>query len=164
MNVRRKGAEGERETAELLQKWWSRLEPGCIFKRTPLSGGWASPEARAGFKTSGDVITTAERWPWCVEIKRREGWSFDSLIAGHARSPVYGWWEQARTAAREIGAAPLLLFRQSRQPWYALTPCEGNRLATAAQSLGAFPVRCSAYMTIASVLFESDPEIWAKEK
>ncbi len=116
---RRKGSAAEREVAELLRAWWDSVEPGVIFKRTPGSGGWSSPDARAAFKTAGDLVTTAARFPWCVEVKRREGWSWATLRAGRA-SPVWGWWAQAGRQAAECGLEPMLLFRRSREPWSAM--------------------------------------------
>ncbi|MGA7123736.1 MAG: hypothetical protein WBY94_26765 [Polyangiaceae bacterium] len=118
---RAKGARAENEVAKLLQEWWRQLEPGCTFKRTPSSGGWAHGEARRDFKTSGDLTTTAALFPWVVEVKRREGWSRKTFEAGRP-SPVWGWWLQAQAQAREQGATPMLWLRRSRDPWLVLVP------------------------------------------
>lgn len=120
---RNKGASAEREVADLLQSWWSPVEAGCRFVRTPLSGGWGGKDLRRGFRASGDLMTTAEKFPFVVEVKRREKWSMDTLLAGK-RSPVWGWWEQAVAAADEQDAVPLMIFRKSREPWYAMLPRE----------------------------------------
>lgn len=120
---RAKGAGAELEVAALLQEWWRQLEPEAIFKRCPASGGWASPEARAGFRASGDLVTTALRFPFVVEVKRREIGTDKNLAAGF-RHPVWGWWVQAQRQAREQGegAVPLLVFRRSREQWRVLVP------------------------------------------
>jgi hypothetical protein len=113
---RGKGAGGENEVGRLLAGWWSQVEPGVTFKRTPASGGWASGHARGDFQTSGDLVTTAKAFPWCVEVKRREGWAWAGLLKG-TRSPVWTWWVQAQVQANEAGLAPMLWFRRNREPW-----------------------------------------------
>ena len=80
-----KGKVAEREVARLLSEWWGQLEPGAQFVRTPCSGGWSSREVRTGFRASGDIMTTAVRFSFTVESKRREGWSpanFDQHFSG----------------------------------------------------------------------------------
>lgn len=133
LSQRQKGASAEREVAAKLQSWWEQLEPGCRFVRTPASGGWGAGAAvRKDFATSGDLMTTAKLFPFCVEVKRREGWS-DEVLFGtklvnargerlQSESPVWAWWRQAQAAAREQGAVPLLAFRRSHQPWRVIVP------------------------------------------
>ena len=118
-NSRAKGARGEREVCDLLQCWWNQLEPASIFRRTPASGGWAYGEARGNFKTSGDIVTDALRWPFSCEVKFRNGWSERELAAGR-RSPVWGWWAQCCRAAGEARLEPLLVFRKNHRPWLAM--------------------------------------------
>ena len=43
---RQKGCVAEREVAALLERWWSQLEPGCRFVRTPSSGNPSVPDRR----------------------------------------------------------------------------------------------------------------------
>jgi hypothetical protein len=117
-----KGNGGEREVAALIQPWWSKVEPGATFVRTPLSGGWGKTrEVRAGFKASGDLMTTATQFPFTIEVKRREKWTLERLLAGKA-SPVWPWWKQAQTQADEMGLTPLLWIRKNRQPWRIIMP------------------------------------------
>jgi Holliday junction resolvase len=125
-NSRRKGSVAEREIASLLQEWWRRVEPDCKFVRVPLSGGWSTANVRGELRASGDVMTTSTTFPFCVEVKRREGWSFDRMKQG-MKSPVWEWWRQAQTQAaeqRESGhrVYPLLFIRQSRMEWFVLVP------------------------------------------
>jgi len=115
-NSRAKGRRAEREVGKLLQQWWQQVEPGCQFCSTPSSGGWATPELRGHFKVSGDLTTTAQRFPWTVEVKFREGWSLENLERAKP-SPVWGWWEQALEQAHEQRAWPMLWLRHSREPW-----------------------------------------------
>lgn len=116
---RGKGSRAEIEVAKLHENWWGQLEPGCLFVRTPSSGGWSGPQVRAEFRAGGDLMTTAQRFPFCVEIKRREKWSWATLLAGKP-SPIWDWWEQTVIAAAEMQGLPILWFRKSREPWHVL--------------------------------------------
>ena len=107
-----KGNGGEREVARKLEPWWCKVEPGATFIRTPQSGGWSTPQVRQEFRASGDIMTTAVRFPFAVEVKRREGWSPANLVAGK-RSPVWGWWRETIVEARELGAEPMLWVRKN---------------------------------------------------
>lgn len=122
-----KGKVAEREVAAMLEAWWSPLEPGCRFIRTPQSGGWHSADVRAEFRACADIMTTAHRFPFAVESKRREGWAEKNLLAGR-RSPVWGWWRQTLREAAEAGLEPLLLFRKNRRPWWAMVRHEWAKL------------------------------------
>ena len=121
MNGRRKGNAAEREVARLCAGWWAQVEPGCKFVRTPLSGGWGGPELRGKFFAAGDLMTTSKRWPFTVEVKRRERWKLQNLIAGKP-CPVWGWWLQVQDAAAEEGRQPMLWFRKSREQWRVMLP------------------------------------------
>lgn len=122
MNSRQKGSVAERFVAMTFREWWAKYEPKdadgkpIAFVRTPLSGGWGGPAVRAGFLASGDLMTTAKRWPFAVEVKRREGWGLANLINGRP-CPVWGWWAQCRGAALEMRREPLMLFRKSHTEW-----------------------------------------------
>jgi hypothetical protein len=121
-NGRQKGAVAEREVAEILRQWWSKLEPGCRFLRTPGSGGWATPEVRGHFKTAGDLLTTATRFPFAVEVKRREKeWSMPCLFDGMPTG-AWKWWRQACAAALEQKGVPMLWLRKSREGWFVMVP------------------------------------------
>jgi hypothetical protein len=130
---RQKGATAELEVASMLQRWWREVEPGCVFKRTPSSGGWSKGDAGADFGACGDLVTSAKTFPWCVEIKRREGWAWGPLLADRP-SPVWRWWGQALTAAMEARLEPILVFRHNREPWRAmLRLTEAERVADVEQ-------------------------------
>ncbi len=116
---REKGSVAERQVAAILERWWRQLEPDARFVRTPLSGGWHGPDVRTEFRASGDLMTTAQRFPFAVEVKRREAWSFEEMVAGRA-SPVWAWWRQAQGQAREMRCEPLLVFRRNREGWHAM--------------------------------------------
>lgn len=109
-----KGNGGEREVAKKLEEWWRQLEADATFIRTPQSGGWSTPQVRQAFKASGDVMTTAESFPFAVEVKRREAWSPKNFVAGF-KSPVWGWWLETQHEARELGAEPMLWVRKNAE-------------------------------------------------
>lgn len=111
---RNKGNAAEREVARKLEAWWVKVEPEAKFVRTPLSGGWSTPQVRRDFRASGDIMTTAERFPFAVEVKRREGWSLATFVAGK-RSPVWGWWREAQAEAAELRAEPMLWIRRNAE-------------------------------------------------
>lgn len=118
---REKGSSAEREVAGLLKDWWRQIEPDCVFVKTPLSGGWGSPGLRAGFRASGDICTTAIKFPFTVESKRREKWSLEQFLKG-SRSPIWGWWSQSNTQAEEMQAWPMLWFRRNNERWRVMIP------------------------------------------
>lgn len=87
---RNKGAAAEREVAKIINE-----HLGTDLRRTPLSGGmvWA-----------GDI----RGWDgWHIEVKRQE------------RLAIPAWLEQTESDCPE-GDTPLLIFRQSHQPWRAV--------------------------------------------
>ena len=129
---RPKGNRAEIEIAKSLKAWWSPFE-AAEFVRTPLSGGWGGKDLRAGFRASGDVMTTSLRFPFTVEIKRREGWSWVNLMRGW-RSPVWGYWRQAIAQAKEMGGTPLLFLRRNREEWSVMLPLRSGIDSTAITS------------------------------
>lgn len=114
-----KGKVNERVVAKIIQAWWLQFEPGVEFTRTPQSGGWHSPKVRAGFRASGDLMTTSTRFPFCIEVKRREAWSLEWLVKGRA-SPVWDWWKQTQKAAKEVDCEPMMWFRHNRREWLVM--------------------------------------------
>jgi hypothetical protein len=122
INSRAKGKTGEREVAGIFMVWWAPVEPGCRFVSTPLSGGFSTPAMRGDMKVAGDLCTNAKKWPFTVEVKRREGWNLKRLFAGKP-SPVWAWWRQCVRAAREEGRVPLLMFRKNGDTeWMLMVP------------------------------------------
>ncbi len=118
MSGRDKGNAAEREVARLLERWWGELEPDTQFSRTPLSGVL---QHSAEFQMCGDLMVSRDvkRWPFVVEVKRREAWSMRELRAGRA-CPVWGWWRHCQEDAHEQGGEPMLWFRKNREPWWVM--------------------------------------------
>lgn len=73
------------------------------------------------FNVAGDLVTNAKHFPFCVEVKRREAWSWREFMAGR-RSPVWAWWQQACAAAEATGVEPMLWLRRSQQEWIVGLP------------------------------------------
>jgi Holliday junction resolvase len=123
LNSRSKGKTAEREVAKILEAWWGQVEPGCKFVPTPLSGGFSTPQIRGDFEMAGDLMTTAQTFPFTIEVKRREGWSEKNLTRGK-KSPVWKWWTQTLKAAAEENKFPMLWFRKSREQWRIIVPVQ----------------------------------------
>lgn len=118
-NKKTKGPVAEREVAKIIIPWWGIIEPDAKFVRTPLSGGWGDDDTRSGFMATGDLMTTSLTFPFDVEVKRREGWSEDTLVNGEP-CPVWKWWQQTQRAARLSKREPMLWFRHNRKPWMVM--------------------------------------------
>ena len=103
IDVRQKGAEGEREVAKVLDRCVRRLmldvgipvPPGAIVQRNQ------NQSAVGG----SDLSNT---FGLCIEVKRQE------------QLAVNTWWEQAEAAAKQNGESPILLYRQSGKKWKCL--------------------------------------------
>lgn len=124
---RPKGVKAERDVAAFLTTWWRGIEPEVQFVRTPLSGGWSNPTVRGGFRASGDIMTTSPTFPFVVEVKRREGFSWDTFLKGR-KSPVWGWWEQTCRSAAEQDGTPMLWLRHNGEPWRMVLPWDASPL------------------------------------
>jgi hypothetical protein len=109
----------EREVAMLLASWWQILEPMCEFKPTPLGGKWRGRDYL--FRASGDLMTTADEFPFTVKVNHCKDWSMDDLVAGK-RQPVWDWWIQSQRLAAEEGGVPMLWFKKNQYPWLVAVP------------------------------------------
>ncbi len=108
--AKRKGNANENKLAKQFQAWWGHGE----WARTPSSGGWATKSVREDFRTCGDIITTAEDFPFCVEAKnqgKKEDWCLDQLILND-KPIVMEWWKQTVEETPD-GLFPLLVFKRS---------------------------------------------------
>jgi Holliday junction resolvase len=89
INARAKGASGERQLCDWLEKNFSLAEKPVRNLEQVRSGG-------------GDIILS----PFLFEVKRSE--TLDVQAA----------WVQCRTAADRAGLEPVLAHRKNRQPWH----------------------------------------------
>lgn len=115
VNGRRKGNKAELDICRKLSAWWddkdytkTRAED-LPFRRSPLSGGWDRKRA------SGDIIKP-KSCLLCFEIKKRQEWSWDTIIKGNSKK-IYEYWKQASVASggKEV---PMLVFTKNNHPWY----------------------------------------------
>ncbi len=126
-----KGGRAEREVAGIVQDWWQRYETAAEFVRTPLSGGWGKArgtKVAAHFNACGDLMTTGARFPFCVEVKWRESWSYDNLT-NCKPTPPWEWWRQCLGAATKQEAVPMMWMRKNHIrrtrdsfPWLVWVP------------------------------------------
>jgi hypothetical protein len=110
----RKGAVAENDVAKKLEAWLRQEHAQATVRRTPLSGGWG---AAGEFTMRGDVQVRGAEFPWVVEVKRREGWSFRRFILGEQDSPVWAWWDSVCIEADKARLSPMLWVRQSAMEW-----------------------------------------------
>ncbi len=117
-----KGGAGELEVAKLLGAWWSQVEPGTLFTRSPGSGGWAKKRVvPPGFKGHGDLLTdpnVTKLLPWSIEVKWRKDIREGSIVnfCKGKDSPVWGYWDQCVRDAVLNDLAPMLWFRGANIP------------------------------------------------
>ena len=126
-----KGGRAEREVALIVQDWWQRFETAAEFVRTPQSGGWGKARGKtvaAHFNACGDLMTTGARFPFCIEVKWREAWSYDNLTEGKP-TPPWEWWRQCVSAASEQEGVPMMWMRKNHVrltresfPWLVWVP------------------------------------------
>lgn len=127
VNAKKKGDRGEREVAKISRNWWSKIEKDVDFIKTPMSGGWSTNKVRAHFKACGDIMTTAKKWPFVVEVKRREKWSIKNFLAAK-KGPAWNWWVKACKDADDQGGIPMLWLRKNsvnkykKFPWLIILP------------------------------------------
>ena len=118
-SAKRKGNSNERKLAKQFKEWWGHGE----WAKTPSSGGWATKEVREDFRTCGDIITTAEDFPFCVEAKHQENWELLQLLS-NANSPIYKFWAQTVEETPEPFIPLLIIRRNRREPVVIARSCD----------------------------------------
>lgn len=104
VNSRSKGNKFERDIAKLLTSW-----SDISMKRTPMSGGWSK---------TGDITPVKPedmvKWPFNVELKKRENWNLVDLITGNnIKTSIISWWEQCLSDSSKSGKIPMLIFTKN---------------------------------------------------
>jgi len=118
INSRSKGNRGERILVKKFSSWW-----GKEFYRTPGSGSFATRGYKhEAMSLAGDVVTTDETFPFCIESKNAEGWHLEQLLTS-PRCDIIKWWEQAVAETPE-GKIPLLVFTRNHQPHFFMMPID----------------------------------------
>jgi len=108
-----KGRRHENHCCKVLGEWWW----GKRFRRTPLSGGWdkvAHDQERIAF---GDIHTPPD-FPWSVECKHDESWTFEGLLCDKCVKFEH-WWKQCYDDAEAANKQPLLIFTKNYVPDFA---------------------------------------------
>lgn len=155
---KRKGNDGERDVARKLEAWWSTVEEGSRFAKTPSSGGHGRA---AEFAMCGDVMTTATRFPFVVEVKNRPtAWSLPALLAHgiDLGGKVAEWWKEAEEAAEKQGGSPMLWIKTPSRSWLVMI--------RKVKSIGIrFPVLDLGdhYVFAYEAFDQFDPELFAKK-
>ena len=108
-----KGNEYESKIGKILGEWWW----GDPFPRSHGSGSSAT-------MSKGDVVHAGDLYvppsfPWCVECKFQNGWSFDGLMKGN-KELIISWWIKAVADAQKCGRPALLVFTKNRFPDYVM--------------------------------------------
>lgn len=102
---RPKGNAYQGKVAKPFSEWW-----GCKVASTPGSGGWHHAES---FDLKGDLVATDPSFPFFIECKNQECWSFDMVMKSPDSNPVVVWWEKAMEQAASQSQFPLLVFRKN---------------------------------------------------
>jgi hypothetical protein len=99
INIRQKGAEGEREIIKLLDP---------IIKRVALEHGYDISSAsvqRNQNQTAVGGCDLSNTFGCAIEVKRQEQLAINT------------WWEQCLAQAKRNNEIPVLLFRQNQKKW-----------------------------------------------
>jgi Holliday junction resolvase len=116
VNVRQKGAGGEREIADDLNYiiYSVQKELGCDNPTMQSVQRNQNQSAVGGADLTGTLGLS-------IEVKRQEQLSVNT------------WWEQCTTAAKQNGGIPVLLYRQNGKKWkcvmYFMLPLNGQNQA-----------------------------------
>jgi hypothetical protein len=100
VNIRTKGAGGEREIADILNGaiYLTYKERGLPYPSSPIVQRNQNQSAVGG----QDLVGT---FGYAIEIKRQETLNINT------------WWKQCVASADTLGEEPVLIFRQSREKW-----------------------------------------------
>ena len=101
INIRAKGANGEREVCDLLNKLLQPIldKHGIAHPEKPVFQRNQNQSAVGG----SDITNPFEL---CIEVKRQEQLNINT------------WWQQCLTASNEFGGVPILIYRQNgKRKW-----------------------------------------------
>jgi hypothetical protein len=108
INIRQKGAGGEREICDMLNAiLYARMKKLGYAKETLLEALKAFQRNQNQTAVGGSDITNPFRLS--IEVKRQEALSLNT------------WWKQCVTSAESEGALPVLIYRQNHKPWRVRT-------------------------------------------
>ncbi len=104
INIRQKGADGERQIADHLNLIVNTcyIRAGLPVPLKPIVQRNQNQSAVGG----QDLVGT---FGLAIEVKRQEQLSIGT------------WWKQCEASAKTLGEIPVLLFRQNKQSWRCVT-------------------------------------------
>lgn len=102
INVRTKGAEGEREVAKILNDIVNLQRKNLGFPQLNVEDYYFQRNQNQS-AVGGDDLTSP--MPLSFEVKRQEQLSVNT------------WWKQCVVSSERTGNIPILIYRQNRKPW-----------------------------------------------
>ena len=100
INIRQKGAEGERQVATALNDIANKVLT-TLGQPLPLKPLVQRNQNQTA--VGGSDLTNP--FGFCIEVKRQEQLSINT------------WWKQCMQAKLEFGGIPILVFKQNREKW-----------------------------------------------
>lgn len=108
INVRQKGASGEREVAKMLNDIITSVMTAMAFPPDQIEAA-AKCVQRNQNQTAVGGCDLSNVFGMAVEVKRQENLS------------VPAWWRQCVASAERNNELPVLIYRQNRKPWRVRT-------------------------------------------
>nr|DAE93512.1 MAG TPA: HOLLIDAY JUNCTION RESOLVASE, ENZYME, HOMOLOGOUS RECOMBINATION, HOLLIDAY [Caudoviricetes sp.]DAF45676.1 MAG TPA: HOLLIDAY JUNCTION RESOLVASE, ENZYME, HOMOLOGOUS RECOMBINATION, HOLLIDAY [Siphoviridae sp. ctJ7x27]DAN28120.1 MAG TPA: HOLLIDAY JUNCTION RESOLVASE, ENZYME, HOMOLOGOUS RECOMBINATION, HOLLIDAY [Caudoviricetes sp.] len=102
VNIRTKGANGERELAQKLNELLYRVCQNNGWDFNKFSEYLVQRNQNQSAVGGCDLVNT---WGLAIEVKR------------HETLAVNTWWQQCKASALRLNREPVLIYRQSRRPW-----------------------------------------------
>jgi len=108
INVRQKGAGGEREVADAMNLVLYRLRKQLEFPEKEIYNQATSVQRNQNQSAVGgqDLVNTLGL---CIEVKRQEQLALNT------------WWAQCVASAEKVSEHPVLLYRQNGKKWKCVT-------------------------------------------
>lgn len=108
INIRQKGAEGEREVIKLLTPIIVSVMTEMAFPQEKIDDALKMVQRNQNQSAVGgnDLSNT---FGLSIEVKRQEALAVNT------------WWEQCEKAANRNNELPVLIYRQNRKPWRVRT-------------------------------------------
>ncbi|WII71741.1 hypothetical protein QJS83_14845 [Bdellovibrio sp. 22V] len=110
VNIRTKGASGEREICDAINEIYDELEKELNITIDSILRAQRNQIQTA---VGGDDVTNT--CGMSIEVKRQE------------KLAINTWWKQCMESSRRSGKIPVLLYRQSRKAWSCITFAEPYR-------------------------------------
>lgn len=144
INIRQKGAGGEREVIDALQLivWRVKTEYGIPFKYTDPDLQRNQNQSAVG----GSDITNP--FGLSIEVKRQEALS------------IATWWKQCEASAKRTSEVPVLLFRQNGKKWRCVMYANAELPASAGSVVAHMRILCETDWGTFQVWFEQ----WVRRK